>query len=276
MHQPHSNAMPVTAESTAPLRPSRSAGASLDTAHSCQVEESALGSAVELSRSSACLSLRTAARTQRRLFFDSANLDNDDGVALNKVSRGSLEYMRASKGSLEYRLVSSRSLNSRQISKGGTAVVSPAVVPTAALLGAALAGQQSMQQPLPAVLHRTMAPIAAVLIAMLLAIVAVCAAHYLRVRRGTHATVHLLRRAKPLSASLHWQRMCCCICKAPQRGSSCDCMAQTHLRPTWCSQHMTLPLSPLLLPAAGLIHSVTGRELEPQAGDTRQRIFGIL
>ena len=181
--------MPVMAEYTAPLLPSRSAGASLDAAHSCQVEESALGSAVELSRSSACLSLRTAARTQRRLFFDSANLDNDDGVALNKVSKGSLEDMRASKGSLEHRLVSRSSLNSRQISKGGTAVVSPAVVPTAALMGAALAGQQSMQRPLPAVLHRIMAPVAAVLIATLLAIVTVCAAHYLWVRRGTHATV---------------------------------------------------------------------------------------
>ena len=209
MDQPRGSPSPVTAESTASLLTSLSAGASHSAAHSCQVEDPALGSAVELIRGSACLSLRTAAATQRRLFTDSANLDNDDGVALNRVSKGSLERRRVSKssledrrvskGSLEYGCVSRGSLDVRQVSKGSRDMVSPAVgqrqVPTAALLAwTALAGHQSMQRPLSAVPHSTMAPIAAVLIVMLLAIVAVCATHCIMVRGGSPAPVQLSRQ----------------------------------------------------------------------------------
>ena len=194
MDQPRSSPLPATAESTAPLLTSLSLGA----AHSCQVEDPALGSAVELVRSSACLSLRTAASTQRRLFTDSANLDSDDGVALNRVSKGSLEHMRVSKGSAKDRRVSRGSLEYRRVSKGGKDLVSPAVgqrqVPTAAVLDAALAGQQSMQRPPLAAPHSTMAPIAAVLIVMLLAIVAVCATHCIMVRWGSPGPVQLHRK----------------------------------------------------------------------------------
>lgn len=175
---PFSHPVPATAESTPSLLTSLSAGASLDAAHSCQVKDSALGTAVELSRSAACLSLRTAAATQRRLFTDSANLDNDDGVVLNRVNKGSLEHRRVSRCSRD---MVSPAVGQRQMS-------------TAALLGAALASQQSLQRLPPAVPHSTMAPITAVLVVMLLAIIAVCATHYVRVRRGIHASLQQCMR----------------------------------------------------------------------------------
>ena len=64
-------------------------------------------------------------------------------------------------------------------------------------------------------------------------------------------------------------------CKATRLGSACGRMAQTTLRPTVCCQHMTMLLPPLLLPAAGLRHSIAGVQVEPHAEDRRQRIFGI-